>query len=96
LECAVVDAAFVQVNGPVNGINFRLDGTTLLPTGRCAYVVYPKTPINDARSLAYELNSSSLMDDTDPNAPVAQTRGRVIYNAPVGGVTTVYVYLAVF
>ena len=96
MECAVVDAGFVLANGPVNGINFLIDGITNLPNGRCAYVVYPKAPINDARSLAYELNSSSLMDDTNPNAPVAQTRGRVIYAEPVGGTTTVYVYLAVF
>jgi type IV pilus assembly protein PilA len=96
MECAVVDAAFTVANGPANGINFLIDGITSLPNGRCAYVVYCKTPINDARSLAYELNSSSLMDDVNPAVPVAQTRGRVIYPAPVGGVTTVYVYLAVF
>ncbi|MCS6243654.1 MAG: prepilin-type N-terminal cleavage/methylation domain-containing protein [Opitutus sp.] len=96
MECSVVDAAFVLANGPANGINFLLDGTTSLPNGRCAFVVYPKTPVNDARSLAYDLNSSSLMDDVNPNVPVAQTRGRVIYAAPVGGVTTVYVFLAVF
>ena len=96
MECAVVDTTFVLANGPAAGINFLLDGVTNLPAGRVAFIVYPKTPINDARSLANDLNSSSLMDDTNPAVPVAQTRGRVIYTAPVGGVTTVYVYLAVF
>ncbi|MCS6243655.1 MAG: type II secretion system protein [Opitutus sp.] len=95
MECAKVNTTFVLANGPVAGINFPLDGTTNLPTGRVAFVVYPKTPINDARSLAIELNSMSLMDDVDPSVPVAQTRGRVIYTAPVGGVNTVYVFLAV-
>ena len=96
MECSVVNTAWVQANGPVTGINFLLDGVTNLPAGRVAYIVYPGVPVNDARTLATDLNGSALMIDTNPAAPVAQTAGRVIYNAPVGGVTTVYVFLAVF
>ena len=106
MECAVKADTFDVTNvgtaaAPINpvtaasGINFRLDGVTNLPAGRVAYIVYPGVPVNDARTLATELNGSALMTDRDPAAPVAQTNGRVIYNAPVGGVTTVYVFLAV-
>ena len=76
---------------PVNGNNYRLDGTTNLTAGSIvASAVIVGVSANDARELSLRIDGDQL---SQTNTTTADTRGKVVYAAPVGGVTDVYVYL---
>lgn len=76
---------------PATGNNFRLDGTTNLPTGSIvASAVVKGVTANDARELSLRIDGDQL---SQTNTTTADTRGKVVYAAPVAGVTDVYIYL---
>lgn len=76
------------------GTNYRLDGTTNLPTGaRVVSAVVTGVPINDARELSLKLDGDALTQSA--SSVLADTSGKVAYAAPnAAGTTTVYIYLA--
>lgn len=73
------------------GANFRLDGSTNLPTGvRVVSAFIKGCNQTDAYMLAQKYNPQ-LLDATAAGS--AQTRGRVVWATPSSGVCDVYVYL---
>ncbi|WP_415907066.1 prepilin-type N-terminal cleavage/methylation domain-containing protein [Oleiharenicola sp. Vm1] len=73
------------------GANFRLDGSTNLPSGvRVVSAVIRGCNATDAYLLAQKYNPQ-LVDATAAGS--AQTRGRVVWATPSSGVCDVYVYL---
>jgi prepilin-type N-terminal cleavage/methylation domain-containing protein len=89
IECATT----VPGNTPgVDGRNFRLDGVTNLPTNaRVQYAVLPNVTSEVAFLIGNAINTEALMDASAQGS--AQLRGRAAWASPVGGLTTVYVYL---
>ncbi|HEU5078632.1 MAG TPA: prepilin-type N-terminal cleavage/methylation domain-containing protein [Opitutaceae bacterium] len=72
-----------------NGANYKLDGTTDLPTGsRVVSAVIVGTTPAEARELSLRIDGDSL---TPATAGIADTQGKVAYTAAG---TTVYIYLA--
>lgn len=89
LESALVNTAAIP---GVDGRNFRLDGVQNLPAqSRVQYAVLPGVTAEIAFKIGQEINGDALMDSTDSGA--AQLRGKAAWAAPVGGLTTVYVYM---
>lgn len=74
-----------------NGANYRLSGNTNLPNGvRVVSAVLMNVTSSDARELSLRIDG-----ETGTAALGALDNvGRVVYAAPVAGVTTVYVYIA--
>lgn len=77
---------------PATGNNYRLNGTTNLPTNSIvASAVIKNVTANDARELSLRIDSETL---SQTNTTTADNRGKVVYVAPVNGVTDVYIYAA--
>jgi prepilin-type N-terminal cleavage/methylation domain-containing protein len=85
---------------PATGTTWNLSGTTAtnndvnIATGsKVAYIKIPYVLAADAHALSERLDglSGGL---TTANLTTADTMGRVVYTAPVGGYTTVYLYVA--
>ncbi len=72
-----------------NGANYRLNGTTDMPTGaRIVSAVLESVPEAEARELSERIDGQALS-----TAAGADALGKVVYNAPTGGVTDVYIYM---
>lgn len=78
---------------PGTGANYRLNGSTNLPTGsRVVSAVIPGVTATDARELSARLDGDALSQATATTPDLA---GKVVYAAPnAAGTTTVYVYIA--
>lgn len=77
------------------GANFRLNGgATNLPAGaRVVAVAIVNVTIGEARDLSLRIDGDSL-STTTAQAAAADNNGKVVYAAPVNGLTTAYLYLA--
>ena len=75
------------------GANFQLSGATNLPAGSIVVsAVITGVTLNDARELSLRLDGDSM---TQPvGSAVADDAGKVVYGAAVGGLYTVYIYIA--
>jgi prepilin-type N-terminal cleavage/methylation domain-containing protein len=78
---------------PGVGTNYRLNGTTDLPTGsRAISAVIAGITGTEARELSLRIDGDGM---SAANATAADTSGKVTYAAPnAAGTTTVYVYIA--
>ncbi len=95
VECGVTGA--IAMAGAPTGASgfftFKPDGLNELPANhRIQFVVLPGISSDVAFVIAKQINQSGLMDSDV--AGVAQTRGPATYAAPVGGLTTVFIFLA--
>ncbi|RME73578.1 MAG: prepilin-type N-terminal cleavage/methylation domain-containing protein [Verrucomicrobia bacterium] len=75
------------------GANFRLDGSTDLPTGaRVVSAVLVNITAREAQELSDKIDGEALTPDS---LNAADELGRVVYRAPNGaGLTTAWVYIA--
>jgi len=74
------------------GANYRLDGVTSLPANsRVVSAVIVGVTAAEARDLSYKIDGDAF---TQANTTTADNNGKVVYAAPVGGVATVYIYIA--
>ncbi|OAM88899.1 hypothetical protein OH491_11970 [Termitidicoccus mucosus] len=109
-ECAPVDtgiaASAVGTNAggglmSVHGVNFYLDGSSGLPDGRCAYVVFPGLSLADCAMLSKKINGALNVIDTkrpDSEASRRQSSGRFVVDARAAsadadGTFTAFCYL---
>lgn len=76
------------------GANYQLTGGTAnLPAGsRVVSAVIPGVSLNDARELSLRLDGESMTQPVSSTA--VDNAGKVVYGAAVGGLYTVYVYIA--
>jgi hypothetical protein len=74
------------------GANFRLDGATNLPANsRVVAAVIVGVTATEAQDLSQKIDGTAF---TQANTTTADNNGKVVYAAPVGGVTDVYIYVA--
>ena len=93
----ISNPALADVN-TVGGINFDIDGDGLADEQNrmCAYIIYKKVPATEAYALAREFNPTNLMTDNAPGGIAPQTKGKIMYGLPVGGLVDAYVHLMTF
>lgn len=73
------------------GANYRLSGNTNLPTGASVVsAVFVNVTSNEAREVSMRIDGES----NTPAMGAADNAGKVVYAAPVAGLTTVYIYIA--
>jgi prepilin-type N-terminal cleavage/methylation domain-containing protein len=74
------------------GANFRLDGATNLTAGsRVVSAAIVNVTAAEARELSLRIDGEAF---TAVNNTAADANGKVVYAAPVNGMTTAYVYIA--
>lgn len=74
------------------GANYQLDGATNLPTGSVVVsAVIPNLTANEAVELSKKIDGDAYSAATNA---LADDAGKVVYAAPVAGITTAYIYLA--
>ncbi|MDF9833688.1 prepilin-type N-terminal cleavage/methylation domain-containing protein [Ereboglobus sp. PH5-5] len=110
-ECAPVDNGATpgecttsgQAMNSATGVNFQIDGTSNLPSGRVAYIVIPGLTPRDAEKISEEINGTlNIIDLKQANAAGTrtQTAGRFAVDcedaivAAQDGTATGYYFLA--
>jgi prepilin-type N-terminal cleavage/methylation domain-containing protein len=74
------------------GANFRLDGATNLPTNsRVISAVLVNVTAAEAKDLSLKIDGDAF---TQAGLVAADATGKVVYAAPVAGLTTAYIYIA--
>ncbi len=87
VECRVSNATTPE---SAQGANFFLDGSSNIATGRrIVYVVIPNCPA----SVAYKISKKIDGDNFSTNESTLDRKGAVVYDTPVNGATTVYIYI---
>lgn len=88
IECRLSDPA----TSPhiASGANFYLDGTTSIASGRrVIYIAIPGCPA----SLAYKISQKIDGANFSSSETTQDTKGAVVYAAPIAGETFVYIYV---
>lgn len=99
-ECNALAAASAAANSGFT----KLDGASLSASGTVVQAVLKNVPAADALELSTRIdgaamspidtkNTTTTTDDV-PSLTLADDKGRVVYAAPNGGKTDVYVYIA--
>lgn len=71
------------------GRNFQLDGASNLPAGsRVVSAMIESVPASDAYKLSEALDGTAFSSESG-----ADSKGKVVYRAPSGGLTDVYIYI---